>query len=123
MTDSRELVIPKKAPESPLQSSVPTHIINAKFFNTRNLSIAVTGIVFSIALLKADSKDVPKIVELIANSPKISFLGWVIAVIILIAAVVLMKIMCKIYDKEIERLVKERDQLQKQLLEKNGEKI
>jgi len=121
MPDQREPAsTPQNVPEPALQSSTPPHIINARFFNTRNLAIVVTGVVFAIALFKADQKDIPKIVETIVNSEHISIIGWIVAIIILVASIVLIKIMCIIYDKEIERLVKERDQLQKRLLEKNG---
>ena len=108
------------APENTLQSSRPVYVINAKFFNTRNLSIAVTGIVLCVALIKADSKDIPQIVNTLVNSGRFSIFGWFIAVIILVASIILIRIMCKIYDREIERLVKERDQLQAKLLENSG---
>jgi hypothetical protein len=114
--------IPKNASEPAIQSSAPPAVINAKFFNTRNLSIVVSGLVLTVALLKADSKDIPKIVDTIVNSQHISIIGWIIAGIILIASVACIKIMSKIYDKEIERLVNERDQLQKLLLEKHQER-
>ena len=79
--------------------------------------------VLTVALLKADSKDVPEIVKTIVGSEHVALIGWIVAFIILIVAIVFIKLMCHIYDKEIERLVKERDQLQKHLLEKSGGNI
>jgi len=118
MSDHREsLPAQKGGPESALQSSATPHIINARLFNTRNLAIIVTGAVFIVAIFRADPKDIPKIVDTIVSSGRVSMIGWIVAVIILVAAIVLIKIMCKVYDREIERIVKERDQLQKQLLE------
>ncbi len=83
----------------------------------------VFGLVLTVALLKADSKDIPKIVETIVSSEHVALIGWIVASLILIVAIVFIRLMCNIYDKEIERLVKERDQLQKHLLEKSGGKI
>lgn len=77
----------------------------------------------TVAMFRADSKDVPKIVETIVNSGHVSMVGWIVAVTILIAAIVLIKLMCKIYDREIERICKERDQLQKQILERSGGQV
>jgi hypothetical protein len=73
--------------------------------------------VFIVPLLKADSKDIPKIVETIVDSRRVAVVGWIVAVIILIASIVLIWILCKVYDKEIARLVAERDRLQQRLLE------
>jgi len=120
MSGPEPLNPPKREHESSLHSSSQHNVIKAKFFNTRNLAIVVSGIVLAIALCRADQKDIPEIVKTIVNSEHVSIIGWVVAVIILVAAIVLIKVMCKIYDREIERLVKERDQLQKELLKRNG---
>ncbi|HUZ06565.1 MAG TPA: hypothetical protein VMV89_03670, partial [Candidatus Paceibacterota bacterium] len=71
--------------------------------------------------LKADSKDIPKIVETIVNSGHVAMVGWIIAAFFLVTAIAIIRILCRFYDKEIERICKERDQLQKHLLEKNGD--
>ena len=113
MPDHRQSIpATQNNPETALQSSATPQVINARFFNTRSLAIVVSGIVLIVALLRADPKDVPKIVETVVNSGHVSLLGWIIAMIILVSAIVLIRVMCKIYDKEIERICKERDQLQ-----------
>jgi uncharacterized oligopeptide transporter (OPT) family protein len=103
-----------------LQSSKTTRDIYAKFFTTRNLSVIVVGVVLIIALFRADPKDIPRIVEILAGSSNSAIIGWAIAFIILAGAVILVKLMKKIYENEIERLAKERDQLQRMLLERGG---
>ena len=105
-----------KAHEPVIQSS-KAQVVSVKFFTTRNLSVIVVGAVLIIAMTRADTKDIPKIIEILADSHHSAVLGWSIALLILISAVFLIKIMFKIHDREIERIVKERDQLQKKLLE------
>jgi hypothetical protein len=77
----------------------------------------VSGAVFIVALLKAEAKDVPQIVETIVGSKDVALIGWIVAAIILVVAVVFLKILCVLYDREIERLVTERDQLQRYLMQ------
>lgn len=80
----------------------------------------MVGAVLIIAMTRADTKDIPKIVETLANSNHSAVLGWSIATIILIGSVFIIKMMCKIHDREIERIAKERDQLQQKLLNLGG---
>src|ERR1039458_7339256 len=94
------LPVPHDEHTPALQSSGSPKVIHAKFFNTRNLAILVSGSVFIVALLKADSKDIPKIVETIVDSRRVAVVGWIVAVINLIASIVLFWILCKVYDKE-----------------------
>jgi len=105
--------------QTALQTSHPTHI-SVKFFNTRNLAIIVTGLVFIVALIKAQRQDVPQIVQTICSSRDIAIIGWGFAVFILVVAIALLRIVCSIYDKEMDRLVKERDRLQEKLLANHG---
>jgi hypothetical protein len=98
-----------------LQSS-KGRVPRVMFFTTRNLSVIVSGAVFMTALIKADKTDIPKIVEMLVSSGHVAFIGWAFAVVILAGSVWLMKMSTKIHDREIERLVKERDLLQKRLL-------
>jgi high-affinity nickel permease len=91
-----------------------------KFFSTRNLSVIVMGVIFLVALWRAQPKDIPQIVETICGSHDISIIGWLFALIILVSAIVFLRILTRIHDREIERLVKERDKLQKKLLSRSG---
>jgi high-affinity nickel permease len=113
-------VVPAGA-DPALQSSHQGRPISVKFFTTRNLSILVIGLVLVVAMIRADANDIPKIVETLAGSRSTAVIGWSIAFVILAAAVIFIKMMSHIYEKEIERLCKERDKLQSTLL-KNGEK-
>lgn len=110
---------PQVQSPAPLQTSSPTHI-KVKFFNTRNLAIIVMGAVFIVAMMRADPKDIPEIVNSICSSHDVAIIGWIFAVFILLMSIALIRIICKINEREIERLVKERDLLQKTLLEGGG---
>jgi len=83
---------------------------------SKNLSIIVVGIVLIVAIIMADPKDVPKIVDIVVGSHVWATTGWVLAVIFLIAGIALMKLLMTIYDKEIDRIAKERDYLQNILI-------
>jgi len=90
-------------------------VIHARFFTTRNLSVIVSGLVAILALSKADSKDIPKIVETLAGSNHVGILGWAVASVILAGTIVLVKLVMKIHDREIAWIAKECDQLQVRL--------
>jgi uncharacterized membrane protein len=121
MPDGQSLPVPAAPGPAPsLQSSSPSPQVNVRFFNTRNLAIVVSGCVFIFALWKSDPKDVPQIVQIICGSRDIALLGWIIAFIVLAVAIVFIMILCKIHDREIERISKERDRLQEMLLKKTG---
>lgn len=87
-----------------------------RFFNTRNLSVLVAGAVAIVGLLKADQKDIPKIFETLFASHAWCALGWIIAVVILASSIIFVRLLMRIDGKEIDRLAKERDRLQKRLL-------
>ena len=74
------------------------------------------------ALLKADSKDIPKIVETLAGSGGFSLVGWVLAVVFLLVGAVMVTVLIKIYGKEIARISHERNELQKLLIERTQSK-
>jgi len=97
------------------------HQPKVSILSTKGLSIVVTGIVLITALLKANSKDIPEIVKIIFDSSSFSLIGWVLAVVFLIGSVLSMVFMAISHDKEIDRLVSERNALQKILMEKNHE--
>jgi hypothetical protein len=103
-------------PEKPAIQSSKGNVQNVRFFTTRNLSVIVSGSVLITALLKAESKDVPTIVSALVGSDEVAVVGWAIAGVILVSSVVLVRIMMKIHDREIERLANERDKLQTKLL-------
>jgi hypothetical protein len=101
-----------------IQSSSDARPKRVTFFTTRNLSVLVTGAVIIVGLFRADTKDIPKIFETLFESHPGCALGWIIAVVILVAAIILIRIVMRIDGKEIDRLAKERDELQKRLLDK-----
>lgn len=79
----------------------------------------VTGAVVLVALLKADSKDIPRIVEILFGSDTFAVMGWILAVVFLVGGVLFVRMQQKIYELEIDRLAKERDRLQITLMGKN----
>lgn len=83
---------------------------------TKNLSIAVTGLVLVIALLKARREDIPKIVEILFGSHTFAAVGWVLAVVFLLGGAIFTKLQDRLHQREIARMANERDELQKQLL-------
>ena len=76
----------------------------------------VVGAVLVIAIIRADPKDIPTIVQTLVDSRSTAIIGWSIALIILIGAVVFIRLLTYVYEKEIERICKERDKLQSKLL-------
>jgi len=107
-------------PNPALQSSKQGRPVVARFFTTRNLSVVIIGLVLIIAICRADPKDIPGIVQTLVNSRSAVIVGWAIAAIILIAAIVMLRLLSYVYEKEIERLCKERDKLQNKLLGAGG---
>ena len=64
---------------------------------------------------------IPQIVQILTGSHTTAVIGWSVAFIILVTAIVFIRLMSHIYEKEIERLSSERDKLQTKLLEKGKE--
>ena len=69
------------------------------------------------AILKADSKDIPAMVDSMVGSSPFVVVGWVLAIVFLIGGIVFPVIMHKIHQGEIKRIADERDRLQSTLLE------
>lgn len=88
---------------------------------SKNLSIVVVGIFLITAILKADSKDVPKIVQYLFGSYAFATTGWVLAAVVLIAAIVVFKLSLRLHDAELKRIVEERDYLQSLLIKRSRE--
>jgi len=113
--------IPKipPAPQKPnpaLQSSKSGQPTVARFFTTRNLSVVIVGAVLIIAMFRADSKDIPAIVQTLVDSRSTAIIGWAIAAIVLLGSIVVIRLLSHVYENEIERICKERDKLQNKLL-------
>jgi hypothetical protein len=107
-------------PASLQSSNSPTHR-RAYFLSTKNLSLVIVGVILIYAMYRADTKDIPKIVEIVFESHVATALGWGFAVMILAIAVVFHRLSAAIYEKEIARITKERDRLQELLLNRRGE--
>lgn len=76
----------------------------------------MTGAIALTLLLRAEAGDLPKIAEILFGSNLFAALGWSLAAIILISSIFLVRFMVKRHDKELKRVCKERDELQKILL-------
>ena len=99
----------------PIQSSGRFRV---PVITTKNLSVVIFGAVAVFALIKAKQEDIPLIVKMLVDSYLFCATGWILAVVILFAAVVLTKLLMRFYDREVARLSKERDELQTRLLKK-----
>jgi len=76
----------------------------------------MAGVVVLTAILKADQKDIPKIIETLFGASGFITLGWFVAGIILITSVMMIWFLIRKYDKEMDRVCKERDRLQEFIL-------
>ena len=99
----------------PIQSSLRFRI---PVISSGKLSIFVTGAFLVVAVLRCNQGDVPKIVEMVVSSYFFFTLGWMLAVVVLVGAVVFIKLIIRFYDREVARIAKERDELQTKLLKK-----
>lgn len=88
---------------------------------SKNLSIVIVGAVLLAAIIKADAKDIPQLLQILFGSKVWATTGWIFAVVELIAAVVMIKLLTRHYDKEMNRLAQERDYLQSMLIKRSGE--
>jgi hypothetical protein len=104
--------MPEEPP--PIQSSQRFHVPG---ITTKNLSVVVVGLVAIVAIWKAEPRDIPKIVETIFGSHVFCAVGWTLAIVILLASVVLIRLLIGRDNQEINRLSQERDDLQRRLLE------
>jgi uncharacterized membrane protein YdcZ (DUF606 family) len=89
---------------------------------SKNISIIVAGSVLIVALFRADPKDIPLIVDTLTRSNWWAAVGWTLAGSFLFAAAVIIKLLTRFYDREMNRLAAERDELQRKLLEGQGKK-
>jgi hypothetical protein len=110
-------VAPPNAKQQPIQSS---ERLRHPVLTSKNLSIVVTGAILIVALLKADSKDVPEIVKTVVSSNTMAIVGWTLAIVLLIGSVVFIRLLIKFYDQEMKRIARERDYLQAILIERKG---
>jgi len=72
-----------------------------------------------IALIRAKPDDIPKVFESIFITEIFCYLGWIVAVLILLCSLFVAYLIWKIYPKELERVCKERDRLQEILLDRD----
>ena len=89
---------------------------------SKNISIIITGSVLIVALFRADPKDIPVIVDTLTKSNIWAAVGWTLAGSFLFAAAVIIKLLTRFYDREMNRLAQQRDELQRILLERQGKK-
>lgn len=99
--------------DAPIQSSQPYRVPGLA---TRNLSVVVTGTVAIVALFRAKQEDIPKIVQILVGSTTFAVVGWALAIIFLLVGAALITLIVRNDDREIKRLTKERDDLQRRLL-------
>jgi len=78
----------------------------------------VTGAVVIVGLLRAKQEDIPKMFQMLFASDLWCALGWIVAVLIVVCSIILVRLVMRIDGMEIDRLAKERDELQKRLLSK-----
>jgi hypothetical protein len=78
----------------------------------------LVGIILIVGILKADSKDIPLMLETLVGSRIWATAGWIAAVVILVASIVVNRAMRQVHDQEIDRLARERDRLQDILIKR-----
>jgi len=74
------------------------------------------GIVLIVALLKAKREDIPLIVKMLVDSHVFCATGWILAIVIVLTSVILVLLLKSTFREGIERLARERDDLQKKLI-------
>jgi hypothetical protein len=102
-----------EVPASPLQSSWR---FRTPVFATRGIWIMTIGAVAIVALLRAKREDIPLIVKMLVDSYGFCATGWILAVVIVLTSIILVKLLKSTFKQEIDRLTKERDELQKRLI-------
>lgn len=96
--------------QSTIGSRVPTRL------GTKHLSILVIGLVVLVALIRAKQEDIPKIVKILADSSVFCAVGWTLAILFLLIAAASIWILIRIYERQLVRVAKERNELQSKLL-------
>ncbi len=74
------------------------------------------GLVLIVALIRAKREDIPLIIKMLVDSYGFCATGWILAIVIVVAAVIFVKLLRHTFREEIERLTAERDELQKRLI-------
>jgi formate hydrogenlyase subunit 4 len=69
------------------------------------------------AIVKAPSNKMPEIIKTLAERSVVwTFMGWIVAAILLVISIVFFVMMRRVYLDEIDRVKKERDELQEKLI-------
>src|SRR5439155_13661010 len=98
----------------------------AQTFRDLGLRVLSTGrfapllafILLFTAILKAPSDKIPEIIKILVEQPLVwCFMGWITSGILLVCSLVLFVTMRRMYLNEIDRVKKERDELQEKLTE------
>ena len=84
--------------------------------NSQHLSIVVVATVLILAICRAETKDIPKIVETLFSSNTFATVGWVLLAVTVIIAILAIRFIMKRYETELERVCAERDKLQDHIL-------
>lgn len=92
------------------------------FPSTKGLSVITTGAVLITAIVRADTKDIPEIIRIIVGSGPWAATGWILAMLVTVVAVIMVPMLTRINERELQRVLKERDELQTKLLERQGGK-
>ncbi|MFP4028632.1 MAG: hypothetical protein ACLFWL_12645 [Candidatus Brocadiia bacterium] len=76
-------------------------------------------VIGSIALLRAERKDIPKIIAALFGSKLLCVLGWILLLFVLVIAIIVVKWTLKFTHEELDRVCQQRDELQSRLLDKD----
>jgi nitrate/nitrite transporter NarK len=69
------------------------------------------------AIGKAPGSKMPEIIKTLADRSVVwTFMGWIVAALLLVISIIFFVMMRRVYLDEIDRVKKERDQLQEKLL-------
>jgi hypothetical protein len=88
-------------------------LLETLFNNIGKLLFTATVIILgTIALVRCEPKQIPEVLDSIFSNRIFSWAGWIVAVLVLVAAIVICKMKDEMHDREMDRVVKERDKLQ-----------
>jgi uncharacterized membrane protein YdjX (TVP38/TMEM64 family) len=90
--------------------------VGLRFFSTGRFAPLLAFILLFVAILKTPSKQMPEIIQTLADrSVMWEFMGWIVAFVLLIFSILFFLGMRRYYLDEIDRIRKERDELQEKL--------
>jgi hypothetical protein len=89
--------------------------LGLRVLSTGRFAPLLAFILLFTAILKAPSDKIPEIINSLVAHPLVWCAGWITAGILLIAAVALFSVTRRIYLDEIDRVKRERDELQEKL--------